>query len=389
MKTILVHKFNYYICSLILLGVIAMGCGSSRNVLQLEVYRAGPFISLPVSYNTIDGMAMSPDSTIILSVPNFNNEYLLQKGAITAPSAAFMAVIGKNDSVNHWYDFNSDDLHPETGKVGPMDCDFGPDGNLYVADRQWFYNKDHKSRIVRINVKDGKAISMDVVVEGMVSCNGMYWKGNVLFVTESVLEKNDSALYSGVYAFKLDEMQQSFPLKVLPFSNGNGDSHLSVTFRSFNHMGSGADGVTFDGQGNLYTTVIEEGTIYKSKLDENNKAVDTKLFVKDKNIIGPDGLIYSPKYKLFFLADFLANAVHAIDLKGNVTTLHKNGDTNGVDGSLDEPAEVILRGDELLIVNMDMAWASKEYGVNTEVDLQTNISRIVLKKRKGFGKPND
>ena len=43
-----------------------------------------------------------------------------------------------------------------------------------------------------------------------------------------------------------------------------------------------------------------------------------------------------------------------IDMQGKVTTLHKNGDTDGADGSLDQPCEVIIRGNELIIVSMDV-----------------------------------
>lgn len=361
--------------------VLLFGCNQKTASLYTGEYKPVNFAHLSAEYNTPDGMGMSPNGDIVLSVPNFNNANLLERGLIKEASPAFMAVIRKDNSIEHWYDFKPEDLHPVTGKVGPMDCAFGPDGNLYINDRHWFYNKEHQSRILRINVKDGKAVDVDVVVTGMMSCNGMYWKGNTLFVTESVLQKTDSGMYSGVYAFPIEELKKEKPVHLKPFDSGEGDEHLVVTFKSFNRLGSGADGITFDDNGYLYTTVIEEGTIYKSRLDKNNKAVETTLFVKDGRIIGPDGLIFSSKYKMFFLADFLANAIYAIDLEGKVYTLHKNGDTDGKDGSLDQPAEVILRGDELLIVNMDMAWASKGYAVNKEVDMEFNISKIDLKQK--------
>ncbi len=43
----------------------------------------------------------------------------------------------------------------------------------------------------------------------------------------------------------------------------------------------------------------------------------------------------------------LNNAVQAVDMLGNVETVWENGDTDGADGSLDQPCEVIVRGDEL------------------------------------------
>lgn len=44
-----------------------------------------------------------------------------------------------------------------------MDDAFGPDGNLYVADMQIFWNGDHKSRLLRINVKNSKPTELSIV----------------------------------------------------------------------------------------------------------------------------------------------------------------------------------------------------------------------------------
>ncbi len=73
------------------------------------------------------------------------------------------------------------------------------------------------------------------------------------------------------------------------------------------------------------------------------------------------------------------DGAHAVDMQGNVTTLYKNGDTDGADGSLDQPCEVIIRGKELILVNMDMAWAvPAALQVNTEVDQPYTLSVIKL-----------
>lgn len=380
-------KSKYWIP--VVTAVLLMGCNSgqqketssdngSDSTEDLSA-NARPFIKLPSEYNTPDGIAVARDGTLILSVPNFNNKHLIEQGLISEPSAPFMAIINKDNSITHWYDFKPEDLHPETGTVGAMDSDFGPDGNLYVADMQVFFDKKHKSRILRINVVNGKPTSVDVVVEGFIASNGMYWHGDHLFVTESVLEAPEDGLSSGVYAFSLKELQGDKPVQLQPYKNGKGDDHLVVTFESDNHMGFGADGLTFDDEGYLYTTVIEKGQIFRSKLDENNKAIETKLFAEAPQMKGPDGLIFSKERNTFYVADFLNNAVHAIDKDGKVTTLQQNGDTDGADGKLDQPAEVALRGNELIIVNMDMSWATPGLSVNTKVDLEWNLSKIDLK----------
>jgi len=350
----------------------------SRDAIAQNNYNSELFIDLPEGYNTPDGLAMSPDGNLILSVPNFNNEHLIKKGEIEEPSPPFMAMIDKENNIEHWYNYKEEDFHPETGKMGPMDAAFGPDGNLYVADMQVFFNDDHKSRLVRINVENGKAVDMDVVATGFIASNGTFWQDSTLYVTESVLKKAEDTLISGVYAFRLEELSGNKPVELVPYQNGQGDEHLVVSFISDNHMGFGADGVTFDDEGYLYTTVIEKGQIYKSTV-ENKKAIETILFVEDENLISPDGLIYNDGYKSFFVADFLGNAVHAIDKKGNITTLQENGDVTGENGGLDQPAEVILRNDQLIIVNMDMAWAAPGLSVNKKVDGKYNLSVIDLK----------
>ena len=53
------------------------------------------------------------------------------------------------------------------------------------------------------------------------------------------------------------------------------------------------------------------------------------------------------------------------------------GDTDGADGSLDQPCELIIRGDELIIVNMDYYFES-EYLKNTGIDQPYTLSVIGL-----------
>ena len=363
------------------------GCAKTQTQ-ESEYDKAKLFITLPTEYNTPDGAALDINGNIILSIPNFSNDHLIETGKLKEPSPPVMAKIDQNNKITTWYQFKAEDMHPETGRIGPMDAAFGPDGNLYVADMQIFWSGEHKSRLLRINMKDGQPVDMDVVVEGFIMANGVTWKGNTLFVSEPILAhtpktedgKQKPALKSGVYAITLDELQNGL-IKLLPYSENGADRHLVVQFKSSNRLGFGADGVTIDAAGNLYTSILEDGVIYKTKLDGKNKAVKTTLFAKDKNMVSADGIVWNPVDSHIYVADFLGNAAHAIDMQGRVTTLHKNGDTNGADGSLDQPCEVIIRGSELIIVNMDMAWAvPKNLQVDKEVDQPYTISVIQLGK---------
>ncbi len=366
------------------LSVIFTNCFADDNSIKYD--RAKLLTNLPTDYNTPDGAAIDKNGNIILSIPNFSNEQLIKAGKIKKPSPALMAKLDKNNKITPWYKFSKKDLHPDTGKIGPMDAAFGPDGNLYIADMQIFWNGEHKSRLLRVNMKDGKPVNMDVVVEGFIVANGVAWKDKTLFVSETILAhtpktkkgQKKPALKSGVYAFTLDELQKG-TTKLKPYSDKAQDKHLVVKFESSNRVGFGADGVTFDAAGNLYTAIIEDGVIYKTELDKNNKALKTRLFAQNKNMVSADGIVFNPVDGQIYVADFLGNAVHAVDNKGAVTTLHKNKDTDGADGSLDQPCEVIIRDNQLIVVNMDMAWATpKALTVNKKLDLPYTISVIQL-----------
>ncbi len=367
--------------------VIVALAGANRDSVADQA--AGPvrlLMRLPDSINTPDGAALAPDGGIILSVPNFNNDALLKESLITAAAPEKIVKIDRHNNLSDWYVFNDRDKHPETGRIGPMDSAFGPDGNLYIADMQIFWDGKHKSRLLRINVENGKPVDMDVVVEGFIVANGMAWKGDTLFVSETILRHTPQTkegeekppLLSGVYAFTVQELTQG-PIKLLPYGDHHADPHLILRFNSSNRIGFGADGVTVDGEGNLYTSIIEDGVIYKTTFDQLGQPDETTLFAESGQMDSADGIVWREKDNLIYVADMLANAVHAIDMKGNVRTLQNNGDTDGADGLLDQPAEVIVRDDELIVVNMDMPWHDPHgYLTNTKIDQPYTLSVIPL-----------
>jgi len=340
-------------------------------------------VKLPKKANTPDGCTLHKKGNIILSIPNFNNGALIKQGVIKKASPAFMAKITKKNKFKTWYKFKPQDLHPETKQIGPMDCAFGPDGNLYLADNQLFFNNKHKSRLLRINCnKRGKPVSCDVVVEGFICSNGMAWHGDKLYVSETILintpavEKGQPKpkLISGVYEFTLKEMRDGI-VKLKPYSDKSADSHLVAKYETSNSTGFGADGVACDAEGNMYCGIFEDGVIYKTSFDKNGKPSKPILFAKDKKMLCCDGIIWREKDNKIYVSDMLINGIQVVDMKGNVTTLHKNGDTDGADGSLDQPCEVLERGDELIVINMDMPWESDTL-VNTKIDKPYTVSVI-------------
>lgn len=334
-------------------------------------------VTLDEKYNTPDGCTLSEDGDIIMSVPNLSNAALLDQGIIEKASEPVMLRIDKSNNVEEWYQFKPADYHPATGQLGPMGCDFGPDGNLYIADNQQNYNPNHQSRILRINVKNGKAVSCDVVVEGFVVPNAVIWRGNTIYISETVLiPPTKEGAMGAIYAINMDEWNDG-PVQLKPYMKNFPDPHIIAEFETSGRIGFSADGMTFDGEGNLYCGIFEDGTMFKTIFD-SGKALNTTLFAKDEKMACCDGIFWNKKDNLIYVADMLNNAVQIVDMKGKVETVWENGDTDGADGSLDQPCEVIIRDDELIIVNMDMYFES-EFLKNTKIDQPYTLSVIDLK----------
>lgn len=335
-------------------------------------------VTLPDACNTPDGCTLTDAGDIILSCPNFNNAALKKAGTISREYPPKMVRIDKANRLSTWYEFQKKDLHPDTGKVGPMGCDIGPDGHLYVADTQIFNDPKHKSRLLRIRIQDGKAVGCDVVVEGFVCSNAVIWRGDTVYVSETILvpPKKGEPLISGVYAIQMAEWKDK-PVTLAPWTPEKADPHLIATYTTSNRIGFGADGLTFDCKGNLYCGIFEDGIVYRTRFGADGKALPPEVFARDPKMACCDGIFWSPKDQAILVTDMLNNAVQAVDLKGQVTTVWANGDTDGADGSLDQPCEVIVRGRELIVINMDM-WFECKWIKNTKIDKPFTISVIRL-----------
>ena len=378
---------NKRVC-IFFVGMLLAGCGAGpsteRNPSGQEEPTTAPklIVTLPDHANTPDGCTLDATGNVILSIPNFNNGTLLEQGMISEPSPAFMGMIDAENQFTTWYEFKLEDLHPDTKKLGPMDCAFGPDGNLYVADNQLFFDKAHKSRLLRITMENGKPAGCDVVVEGFICSNGMAWHGDTLYVSETVLIHSPEAeagqpkpkLLSGVYRFSLEELTAG-GLKLQPATPTSADSHLVAKYETSNSTGFGADGVACDAEGNLYCGIFEDGIIYKTTFDSDGTPGDPVEFARDEKMLCCDGMIWREADNKFYVADMLRNAVQVVDMEGKVTTLHANGDTDGADGSLDQPCEVLERGNELIVINMDMPWKS-DVLTNTTIDKPFTVSAL-------------
>jgi len=324
--------------------------------------KASLFLNLPEYCNTPDGMTLAKDGNIYLACPNFNNPL-------------FPGLVMKISPQNELSVFYAMPAHPETKMACPMGLDFGPDGNLYIADNQYFYNKDHKSRLMRIVFKNGTPVKSEVVVEGMNLANAVIWKGNSCYVTETRLNLSGEDGTSCIYSFPLSEMNKG----TISLKPGKADSHLIADFKTaYANRGdwAGADGITMDSKGNLYTGNFGNGVISKITFNPDGSVKSNKIFVQDKTFTCCDGIFYDAVKDVIYMADSEKNAIRVINMDGNVTTLSENADTNGADGGMDQPCEVLIRGDEMIISNFDMPFPGLK---NTAFDAPYTLSVIKLK----------
>ena len=315
-------------------------------------------VDLPEKYNTPDGMTLDREGNILLSVPNVNEQDFPAK----------ILKIDQNDKVS---EFITLPPHPVTGHAFPLGIVVGSDGNVYVCDNQEFAGEIHKSRLLKIVMENGRPVRCVTVVEGFVIANGVDCHGDYIYVAETKLDPSAYPLPSGVYRFKISELNGRRPIKLLP---GGRDEHLVTTLYTKNKDWQvGANGLVVDAEGNLFVCNFGDAEVIKVTLDESGKAVSQKVVAKGSGMQSCDGMKMDPRTGDLYVADFVGNAVHRIDPRTEkVTTIAKNGNTDGRNGELDRPSEPQLRGNKLYVANIDLPAGDNVY------DAPHNISVIDL-----------
>ncbi|MBN2476392.1 MAG: hypothetical protein JXB62_17395 [Pirellulales bacterium] len=342
--------------------------------------KAELLVELPEQYNTPDGMCLLPNGEVLVSVPNVN-VFLGAEDKSKQDPPAVLIKLTKDNKVEKYYD---PPLHPETGLAFPFGVCIDPEGqNLYLTDLQWFANPSdpgNRSRVLRIPLDENYNPAGDpvVFVEGLVVANAVIIRDGYLYVSDTTMVPGSDPLVSGVFRVKLDAEGTKLTTPLLD------DPHLIATIESYNpDVGFGADGLTFDSKGNLYIGNFADGTMHKVEFDaEGNpkmgpdgKPMMAPIFAKAPMMRSCDGIFCDLKTDKIYVADSLSNAVQIVSPDGSVQTLAVDGDNDGSGGRLDQPCEVVLRGNEVIVSNMDFPTPG---GVNTLFDKPYTMSVIKL-----------
>lgn len=322
--------------ALVLAGVLG-GCGPGAQLSAIE---------LPSRYNTPDGMCLDADGSILLSVPNFNEPSYPPKVARITPDDEIETVVLLTGLKG-------------VAKAGPLGIGRGADGHIYISDNPDFGKDVRTSRLLRVVMRDGKAERVEVVATGFYNANGLVCHGDSVYVCECKIDPNASPLPSGVVRFKLSELDGTNPVALQP---GGNDPHFILKFHTKSETWKvGANGLAIHGD-TLYVCNFGDGQILRAKLREDGTVGPHEVFAEGQGMVTTDGLSIDRETGDVYVADFAANAVHRVDAEtGAVTTIARNGNTDGTGGALDRPSEPCVRGRRVYVANIDLPLTGNEY----------------------------
>ena len=344
------------VCAMAFAAVGLMGCGkgpAKPNKVQSGVHESQPGsdgssdgvlkiprlgIDLTGQYTNPDGMTIR-DGSIWISLNNLASGKTSCIGRIT-----------KDDKIEKIIDLPQ---NPETGICSSLGIVFGSDGNLYVADNENHAGKGlGKSRVLRVVFENGKALRAEVVAVGLHAANGVAAQGDSLYVNETTFGPGDP-MDSGTYRFKLAELKADAPVKV---DGTLKDPHVIFTLKTRGPVKVGANGLCFDGDGNLCVANFGDQEIWKLSFDAAGDVKGIKLFTKVAGAKSIDGMQYDGEGSIWF-ADFMGNAIFRVNAKtGQATLIAKNPPCDGIHGELDAPSECIRLGNKLYISNIDLTY---------------------------------
>jgi hypothetical protein len=112
-------------------------------------------------------------------------------------------------------------------------------------------------------------------------------------------------------------------------------------------------------------------------MDQDGKVISNEEFAKAPFLINCDGMSCDKRTDKLYVADSAANAIRIINPDGSIETLAEDDDvTDKLTGQLDQPCEALLRGDTIVVSNMDWTFPGFK---NTGHQMPATLSVISLK----------
>jgi sugar lactone lactonase YvrE len=313
-----------------LLSVVTAAFLQPFTIMADSLTPAKLFANLPDNCPTPDAFDVAPDGSLTLTCPNYANRKL--QGELFSLSAkgkvTHLATVPKLKQKN---------------KANPMGLAYGPEGELYIADSRGPKN----GRILKLTFKNNKVDSSQVIASGL-NPNGLRYHQGYIYVTQPKMPKVKSKKStSAVYRFKATDSN-------LKMSNTLADKHIIFSVETQNpDRQFGLDGLVFDQQGRLYTTDFGDGTIYRLTLNDDGVVTHKEIYAQVPNTTGVDGMAIDATGNLY-LAGFSQNQLLKVNTQGTVSIIADYPDNNGSNGQLDQPADLIVYKNKLIISNFDL-----------------------------------
>ena len=291
------------------------------------------FVHLPEYINTPDGMDIDRDGHLILSCPNF---------ADISTSGCVVRIDKDTREVTKWFDVP---VSPETGVARNMGMAlyYRPDGlcDVFLCDNQGWSGAEelqNKGRMLKVTMDGDKMVEWKTIAKNMEHPNGVrIWNGQI-YATQSMnspVKDPSGKLVSSVYRFNFDDEN-------IEVTNTLEDKNLLVTYITHNpECQYGADGIAFR-DGVMYVGNFGDGEIYKTTFNEDGSVKDHFPWAKDpENLTTTDGISFDGEGNLY-VADFSVNAIAKVEPSGKITRLAQSPDKTGYEGGLEQPGEPIV-----------------------------------------------
>ncbi len=321
MKT---QKYKYKAISVVLSSLIFAGSACAN------LQPAKLFANLPSNCPTPDAFDIAPNGNLTLSCVNYADKN----------SEGELLSITPQGVVSH---LATVPRLNEKRKSNPMGIAYGPDGELYVADARGVKN----GRILKLTFNNNKLASTEVIAKG-INPNGLRYHNGYIYITQLVMPKvKTKNNTSAIYRFKASDRN----IKV---TNTLADKQIIFSTETENaHVKFGLDGIAFDKQGNLFTANLGDGIVYKLTLNNNGKVTSKSIYATVPAEARVDGIAFDQHDNLY-LAGFGQNQIFKIDNKQTLTKLADYPDNDGSNGQIDQPADLIVYNNKLIISNFDL-----------------------------------